>query len=787
MLKTFSVTDDLSVSPSSTSLETAAPAMRAQIAALDWSSTGLGPRSEWPGSLETIVNLMLDSIEPMVIWWGVDCIQLYNDAYAPRVDRPGQPSALGQPTIVTWQHGWASIAPLVALILAGGPSTVYSDFRYEVERDGVVEDTWWTYSFTPVRDDSGAVGGVLLISEDTTQAKLSTRRQQTLDALRHELSHVREVSDLPAAVVSAIALNQGDLVAAQCKYIDTQPLSSAASASDVQITAPEVGVDADLAVVFTLSSRVAPSTALRVFLEQFTLLVASTRHRVDSEARQRIVEEERDRLLLDAPVGAAVMIGPELVYHLVNAVYANVSGRPPQEMVGKPFVDVFPELSGSPVHDKFLAVYRNGEPFVSSPTLVQIHRHGGKLDDRYFTYNLSPLRSLAGDVYGLMVIAVDITVEVESRAEVEHLNIELRAAARAKDEFLALLGHELRNPLAPIVTALDLMRMRDRSSEREQVIIRRQVHHLTRLVDDLLDVSRITRGKIELRKETFDIRDVLAGAIEMVAPMIAQRQQHIDADIASITWYGDPARLAQIVSNLLTNASRYSPAGALITLHAQRLGDAIEIAVSDTGMGVAPEQMGRIFEPFIQGERKLHDAVGGLGIGLALVKSLSELHGGFVAASSAGPGQGSTFTVRLPMASAPESLTTPTLSVQTPDVAQQYHILVVDDNMDAADTLAEILMAVGHRVSVAYTPDNALQVFRNHPVDIAILDIGLPGMTGHELAKLMRDSGLNPHVRYIALSGFGQEVDKERSANAGFEQHLIKPLHLPQLAAILAA
>jgi len=249
--------------------------------------------------------------------------------------------------------------------------------------------------------------------------------------------------------------------------------------------------------------------------------VATARHRIDSEALRRGVEAERDRLLLDAPVGAAVMIGEELVYHLVNPIYAMVSGRPASAMVGRPFVDVFPELQGAPVHERFKAVYRAGEPFVSEPTLVQIHRHGGALDDRYFTYNLAPLRTLAGEVYGLMVIAVDITVQVDSRAEVEKLNVELQAAARAKDEFLALLGHELRNPLAPIVTALELMRMRDSSTQREQVIIRRQVTHLTRLVDDLLDVSRITRGKVELRKEVVDVREVLARAVEMVTPLIA--------------------------------------------------------------------------------------------------------------------------------------------------------------------------------------------------------------------------------------------------------------------------
>jgi signal transduction histidine kinase len=407
---------------------------------------------------------------------------------------------------------------------------------------------------------------------------------------------------------------------------------------------------------------------------------------------------------------------------------------------------------------------------------VQIHRHGGALDDRYFTYNLSPLRTLAGEVYGLMVIAVDITVGVDSRAEVEKLNVELRAAARSKDEFLALLGHELLNPLAPIVSALDLMRMRERSTEREQVIIRRQVTHLTRLVDDLLDVSRITRGKVELRKEAADVREVLAGAVEMVTPMMAQKQQRLEVDVVSVAWYGDPACLAQIVSNLLTNASRYSQAAARIVLHAGVDDNALKIDVSDNGTGLSEELLPRIFEPFIQGERKLHASVGGLGIGLALVKNLSELHGGRVVAHSEGPGKGSTFTVYLPIAGAALARRDGFEVEGAAPSAPPRHILVVDDNVDAADTLAEVLRTYGHTVAVAYTPDMARQVFVQHYFDLAILDIGLPDISGHELARLVRDTACNPGVRYLALSGFGQDIDKERSDAAGFSAHLVKPL-----------
>jgi PAS domain S-box-containing protein len=762
--------------------------MRRLVEAHDWSATPLGPMAAWPASLKTIVTLLLDSPEAMVVWWGDELRQIYNDAYAPRVDRGGSPSALGQPAADNWKHSWATVGAQVGLVLAGQPSKGYADFLISIERDGRVEDTYWTYSLTPVRDDAGTIRGVLVISNETTERILNGRRHDTLDFLRQQLGKVSTIDALGAAVDLAVRFNPGDLYGATLMPLSggSGP-STAATPLQVGVTAPEVGVEVDLAVVFELSPKVAPDAAYRLFLEQFTLLVATARHRIDNEALRLIVEAERDRLLLDAPVGAAVMIGDELTYHLVNSIYAMVSGRPASEMVGKPFVDVFPELRGSPVHEKFKEVYRSGEPYVSQPTLVQIHRHGGPLDDRYFTYNLSPLRTLAGEVYGLMVIAVDITVEVDSRAEVEKLNVELQAAARAKDEFLALLGHELRNPLAPIVTALELMRMRDRSTEREQVVIRRQVTHLTRLVDDLLDVSRITRGKVELRKEHVDVREVLTRAVEMVTPLIVQRQQRLYVDITPLQWHGDPARLAQIVSNLLTNASRYSPSGAEIGLRTDVADGELEIEVSDNGTGLPAELLPRIFEPFVQGERKLHSSVGGLGIGLSLVKNLSELHGGRVAAHSEGLGQGSTFTVHLPLTSEPMASQPEAVVPTAPQSGDRRHVLVVDDNIDAADTLAEVLRVHGHTVTVAYTPETALQTFKKQRVDLAILDIGLPGTSGYELADLMRNSGHNAHVRYIALSGFGQELDKERSTLAGFTAHLVKPLAPEALASLLGA
>lgn len=710
--------------------------------------------------------------------------QIYNDAYAPRVETNGRLSSQGEPAAIHWKEGWAAIRSQVKLVLAGHPSKSYKDFLVHIDRNGRVEETYWTYSFTPVRDDGGAIRGVLVISTETTAQVLGVCRQGTLDWLRQRLASVDTVEGLHTTVASARDFNPGD-------FRNIATISTAATANSTTsvmgtrlcITSADVGVNADIAVEFELSPSRPVNTALRPFLEQFTLLVANASHRIDIEERRRIIEAERDRLLLDAPVGAAVMVGDELVYQLVNPIYAMVSGRPANAMVGKPFVDVYPELQGSPVHEKFKDVYRAGEAYTETqPTLVQIHRNGGALDDRYFTYNLSPLRTLGGKVYGLMVIAVDVTAQVEARTEVEQLNIELQAAARAKDEFLALLGHELRNPLAPIVTALELMHMRDRSSDREQIIIRRQVSHLTRLVDDLLDVSRITRGKVELRKEELSVQEVLARAVEMVAPSIEQKQQQLRVDINPTSWYGDPARLAQIASNLLTNASRYSPSGAQIRIKAGVVGGWLTIEVADNGMGIPADLLPRIFEPFVQGERKLQSSVGGLGIGLSLVKNLAEMHGGSAIAESAGSGQGSTFIVRLPM-TAVSAGRMPELRkpAEVPPSGIKRNILVVDDNIDAADTLADMLTTWGHSVAIAYTPETALQAFLKSPIDLAILDIGLPRISGYELANLMRESGCNPAVRYVALTGFGQLSDQKRSISANFAAHLVKPVNIVDL------
>ena len=378
----------------------------------------------------------------------------------------------------------------------------------------------------------------------------------------------------------------------------------------------------------------------------------------------------------------------------------------------------------------------------------------------------------------------------QAMAESERLNADLNASARTKDEFLAMLGHELRNPLAPIVTALKLMKLRGgehSETVHEQEVIQRQVDHLVRLVDDLLDVSRIASGKVELRKETVALADVLNKAIEMAGPLLEQKHHRLLVDVKPVRWHGDPARLAQVVSNLLSNAARYTPAGGHVTLATRVRERALTIQVTDDGSGISANLLPHIFDLFVQGNRLVDRAKGGLGIGLALVRNLVQMHGGEVAAYSAGEGRGSTFTLTLPDSVVEEAESgAGSANGDAPARGGGTRVLVVDDNQDAADSLADLLGALGYSATVAYDPAHAIAEAANAMPQVAILDIGLPGMDGFELAAHLRRLPRGDGLKLIALSGYGQENDKHRSREAGFAAHLVKPINLAELQTTLS-
>jgi signal transduction histidine kinase/CheY-like chemotaxis protein len=401
---------------------------------------------------------------------------------------------------------------------------------------------------------------------------------------------------------------------------------------------------------------------------------------------------------------------------------------------------------------------------------------------------------LAASIAGQAAVALENARLYQTvRAQKEQLELAVeraRQADRRKDEFLAMLGHELRNPLAPISTALELMDLRfGDTAQKERDVIRRQVEHLSRLVDDLLDVSRITRGKVQLAKQVMEIDAVLAKAIEMASPLLEKRMQRLAIDVPRIGLAvdADPTRLAQVFQNLLTNAAKYSEPRTEIVLRARGAPDRIVVEVCDQGMGIPADVLPQLFDLFVQGERALDRSEGGLGIGLTIAKSLCELHGGTIEVASDGAGRGSTFTVSLPRASHGTDFTPDRAGASLPQGSTGVRVLVVDDNVDAAEMLCELLEGLGHAAAVAHDGVAALDVASSFRPDIALLDIGLPVMDGYELARKLRERPGGAALRLIAVTGYGQDGDRARAREAGFDHHLIKPIELDVLISLLGA
>jgi len=378
--------------------------------------------------------------------------------------------------------------------------------------------------------------------------------------------------------------------------------------------------------------------------------------------------------------------------------------------------------------------------------------------------------------------------EVSERTRAEQA---LQEADRNKNEFLAMLAHELRNPLAPILNALQLLRMKPSASQSQwaQEVIQRQLAALTRLVDDLLDVSRITRGKITLTRQPLTVATLITRAVETVEPLITERKHQLMLRIPPevLRVDGDPTRLTQALGNVLGNAAKYTERGGRIDLICARRGTEVEIRVRDNGIGIPAELLPRIFDLFTQLDRRSDDSFGGLGIGLALVRRLVEMHGGSITASSNGEGAGSEFVIRLPL------LAEGALCVEDQTEAQPCEtssvprrILLADDNADALESLATVLRLRGHEVFSAPNGAIALETAARHLPEVALLDIGMPLIDGYEVARRIRAQEWGKGVTLVAVTGWGQESDRVRSQEAGFNTHLVKPLDLDKLTALLA-
>jgi signal transduction histidine kinase len=378
--------------------------------------------------------------------------------------------------------------------------------------------------------------------------------------------------------------------------------------------------------------------------------------------------------------------------------------------------------------------------------------------------------------------ASDVTERHETQEALERQRRQLEAADRQKNEFLAMLAHELRNPLAPIRNAGELLSrtlISDAQAQSALATVERQVKHLTRLVDDLLDISRITQGRIELRRSPVRVDQVIANALEAVDPLV--RQKHHKVALVScrqpLTVNGDPERLVQCLGNILTNAAKYTPANGEIRVESRREQGQAIVTISDNGVGIPVELLPKVFDLFVQGERTLDRAQGGLGVGLTIVRRLIEMHGGSIAVASEGVNRGATFEVRLPLAQEKQASAATVIA----QMHRPHRILLVDDNADGAFMLAELLRFDGHEVETALSGMEALERVNTFHPDVALLDIGLPGLDGYEVARRIRAEPGNGSIRLIAITGYGREEDREAARDAGFVAHLVKPVEYSAL------
>ena len=462
-----------------------------------------------------------------------------------------------------------------------------------------------------------------------------------------------------------------------------------------------------------------------------------------------------------------------------NETLSLVLGYPKQQILGKPELDIYTPACRERALSNFQKFQVTGQ--VLDDELKLLGKDGLEL---HVSLSASAIRDSKGRIVRSRSVMRDIT----DRKKAEEA---LRDADRRKDEFLAILAHELRNPLAPIRSAVEVLRSRPEKDPQVtwgSEVIDRQLNQLTRLVDDLLDVSRITRNKIELRRERVPLVSLVQGAVEACHPLIESRGHRLDIALpqAPLWLYADAARITQVLGNLINNAAKYTPGGGQIRIAAAAEGGNARISVRDNGIGIAPELQTRIFNMFVQAEAARDRSQGGLGIGLTLVKNLVEMHGGSARVESAGRGQGSEFILELPLAPAATSAPPP-LPEQPATASRPRRVLVVDDNRDAADALTILLRIWGHDVETATSGAEAIRLAEQANPEIILMDLGMPIMNGYEAAQRILERPGRAQIMLIALTGWGQEADRHRTQAAGFQHHLTKPVNVEQLQKLITA
>jgi signal transduction histidine kinase len=530
------------------------------------------------------------------------------------------------------------------------------------------------------------------------------------------------------------------------------------------------------------------------------VVCTETTQQVQASHRLAVERDQLAQLFEQAPTFMALLSGPEHRFEIANPGYLQLVGHRP--VLGRALAEALPDA----VEQGYLAlldqVYASGQAYAENGARFTVQATpGGPIAERFVDFVYQPIKDSEDRVTGIFVVGADVTDRARadaallaSEARFRELAERLSDANRLKDEFLATLAHELRNPLAPIRNALELMKLAPADSTvalSAREVMGRQLAQVVRLIDDLLDLSRVSRGIIELRRLRLTLAAVLQDAIETSRPLIEQSGHALTVTLPdeALEVEVDPTRIVQVFANLLNNAAKFTARGGRIEISLARVvgADAVVVSVRDNGVGIPGAMLDCVFDMFTQVDRSHTQIGGGLGIGLTLVRRLVEMHGGSVEARSGGPGTGSEFLVRLPLAPA----IAPQLNPAASEISQRQlpatgrRIVVADDNVDAAESLAMMLELLGHETRTAHDGEQALRLAREFRPDVMVLDIAMPGLDGHDLARSIRAESWGGEVLLIAASGWGQADDKQHSRDAGFDHHLVKPIEFETLDELL--
>ena len=688
-----------------------------------------------------------------------------------------------------------------ARVLRDGTVVGLENHTLLIAKDGtnrLIED-----NAAPIRDEAGQVAGVVLVFRDVTERRgLERQYREALVYAEEIIATLREPFVVLDAALLVKMANAAFYTAFKVSKIDTEgrplyelgdgqwdipslrtllekvPREAAVQDYEVEHDFPTIGPRSMM-----LNARPFPPESTNPNLILLAIEDVTDRKRAgaalrDSELRyRRLFQTAKDGILvLDADSGRITDANPFM---------SGLLGYEHDEFLGKELWQIGLFRDKRENQEAYRELREVG--YIRYENLP-LKTRGGREVQVEFVSNVYEV----GDRQTVQCNIRDVTDRIRLEKQAKDQTTSLADLRRRKDEFLAMLSHELRNPLSPILNAMHLLRLQggeDPIQREARGVIERQVGQLTRLVDDLLEVSRITTGRVRLEPQRVDARFVVESAVESARPLIERHRHELSVSLppGPIWLHADPGRLEQVVVNLLNNAAKYTEDGGRIALNLRQEGDEMVLGVRDTGVGIAPELLPRVFDLFTQADRSLDRAQGGLGIGLSLVRHLVEMHRGTVEVDSRGPGRGSEFTVRLPVLLSPAIPPPADPEPPATPAAGGLKVLVVDDNEDSANMLAKLLGMAGDEVRTAYTGPAALEAAAAHPPDVVLLDIGLPGINGYEVARRLR---LLPNLRkdvvIVAMTGYGQDADRQLAREAGFDSHLTKPVDFVKVKALVA-